>query len=203
MNPYILDVVRGSHFASNISLLHNCLYIHIPKCAGNSIKASIGGFAGDSHVQAKQIPVEMFERFYSFSFVRNPFSRCVSAYFYLLKGGKRNIQDLRDRQNFILKYKDFDDFVLNGLHEAAEKQIHFLPQHKFLEHRNLDFIGKLENIRKDFFRLSQKLKIDPLLELKNTSIKPCLNSCYSKKVFDKVAEIYEKDFNNYKYPLEF
>ena len=162
MNPYMIDVLRRNRYSSgNVSLLRSCLFIHIPKCAGNTIKDSIGGFSQDSHSMAKEIPIEIFKNFYSFSFVRNPWDRCLSAYYYLSKGGSRNKQDFLDREEFVINYPNFHDFLVRGgLDRASEDQIHFKPQKRFLEHRNFNFIGKVENIEEDMKTVCKNLDIE-------------------------------------------
>lgn len=197
MNPYIIDVVRRNRLQGNISLEKECIFIHIPKCGGNSIKYYFREMNKDSHVFAKTIPKEVFESFYSFTFVRNPISRCLSAYYFLLKGGTRNFSDLRDRSDFITKHKNFEDFVDNGLDEASMKQIHFIPQVRFVENRVFNFIGRFENFLEDFNELCFELNLPfEKMVVKNKSLHPAQSELPERTV-RKIKEVYREDFNKF------
>jgi chondroitin 4-sulfotransferase 11 len=199
MNAYELDVSRRPEFNKNYSVSNNCIFIHIPKCAGNSIKKCIGGFVGDSHSFAKQIPVDLFKNSYSFAFVRNPWDRCLSAYYYLMKGGDRNPQDLIDRQEFIVDYPNFRDFVIKkGVHDAAVNQTHFLPQARFTEHRNFNFIGRVEDIKKDMQRVCGDLNVRFNLPHFNKGIKPS-RDIYTRRMIDIITEIYQEDIETFQF----
>jgi hypothetical protein len=198
MNPYILDVMRSNRLNSgNISLLRSCIFVHIPKCAGNTIKDCVGGFGQDSHSKAKEIPKDFFDNFYSFSFVRNPWDRCLSAYYYLFKGGARNSQDFIDREEFVINYPNFYDFLIKGgLDRAASNQTHFIPQVRFLEHRSFNFIGKVENIKKDMEIVCKNLKIECDLPHFNRSIRPSPSS-YTPKMADVISRVYQEDIEEF------
>src|SRR5262245_62159572 len=113
-----------------ISRKHRCIFVHIPKCAGNSVQKVIwpdgwkekhlwGGFVdeyhnkyqtgGLQHLLARQIRDEVgrrrFDRYFKFTVVRNPFDRTISQYAYM----KRR-PDLRE---FIGMGEDtgFDEYV--------------------------------------------------------------------------------------------
>ena len=124
MNPYEIDIKR--QFSSNINFDKKILFIHIPKCCGNFIKKSIGGFKGDSHLRCSDLPDGLFEKMFSLSFVRNPWSRTLSAYKFLMKGGSGSNYDLNSRNEYLMKYDSFSDFVgKGGLKAASLMQIHF------------------------------------------------------------------------------
>ena len=198
MNPYMLDVMRKlPYFSGNISLLKSCLFVHIPKCAGNTIKSCVGDLNQDSHAMAKEIPKEVFDTFYSFSFVRSPWERCLSAYHYLAKGGSRNINDFIDREKFIINYSNFHDFLTKGgLDIAVSNQIHFTPQIRFLEHRDFNFIGRVENIKKDMKIVCENLNIEFNLPHFNRSIKPS-SGIYTSRMRDIVSRVYQEDIEEF------
>ena len=68
-----------------------CIFIHIPKCAGVSVsKALFGNLAGGhSRVVDYQLVFNSneYSNYFKFTFVRNPWDRLVSAFFFLKKGG--------------------------------------------------------------------------------------------------------------------
>ena len=61
------------------------------------------------------------------------------------------------------KFKDFEDFVLNGLDQKLIIQItHLIPQHEYLCDKKgnilVDFVGRFEHLEADIKLLSKKLK---------------------------------------------
>ncbi len=91
---------------------------------------------------------EEFDSFFKFTFVRNPWDRTVSAYYYLKDGGRvKNDRRMRDR--WIAPHATFRDFVLGFVtEENVSAAIHFRPQNEFLcmsptRPPEVDFIGAL------------------------------------------------------------
>ena len=81
------------------------------------------------------------EKYFSFSFIRNPFDRLYSTYMFLSKGGMNN-HDRLAFDNHLSKFKDFEDFVLNGLdRKIIYKIIHLIPQHQYLCDKKDRLIG--------------------------------------------------------------
>lgn len=183
---------------NSVSKMHNLVYIHIPKTGGNSIKSCLGGFAGDSHFKLADFGKEYSE--YNFaSFVRNPWERCFSAYYYLLKGGAQNELDLKYKQDFIDPYKTFEEFITKGLIHASKTCLHFLPQVEFLKSKThkLSFIGKLEHIVSDFYLMCQQLQVIPCKDLikLNQSFKPNYVEYFTHEMKVVLYNIYMYDCN--------
>ncbi len=114
------------------------------------------------YVRCGHIPQPEFDRFYKFSFVRNPWSRLVSEY----------------RYRAYLSHKSFKDFVFNKLPKPGwdDKYRHVMPQSDMLcsdDGRLLvDFVGKFERLQEDFNQVCKDLGIDdPALPHVNSSEK--------------------------------
>src|ERR1051325_4646004 len=66
-----------------ISHSHRCIFIHIPKTAGNSVNRVFGvGWQDHKDLQRyrDELPKETFERYFKFAVVRNPWDRLLSDY---------------------------------------------------------------------------------------------------------------------------
>ncbi|WP_240207231.1 sulfotransferase family 2 domain-containing protein [Vibrio sp. CyArs1] len=183
------------------------IFIHIPKAAGTSLVNSVYGTKTSQHSTWRDYYKEdsnFFNKYYKFSFVRNPYTRCISAFNYLKKGGKGPM-DLYWKKKFIDGFESFDDFVINGgLKKAIKKRAeHFIPQCEFLCNENdkimVDFVGKLENIDNDFSFLEKKIKIKQSLEKNNISQEQ--NKKMSNEAKLIIAECYKKDFLLFDYKM--
>ncbi|MEN8175753.1 MAG: sulfotransferase family 2 domain-containing protein [Pseudomonadota bacterium] len=157
-----------------------CLFVHIPKTAGQSIEQALmqrlGAGPEDrpslllvhnpdrrrgpprlAHLTAAEylelgyLNAEQFDSYYKFSIVRNPWARLVSEYNY--------------RRHY--KRFDFRTFVLRRLPQPGPTQAyrHVMPQRDYLfdarGRQLVDFIGRLENIDEDYPRLRDRLGLPP------------------------------------------
>ena len=112
---------------------HRAIFIHIPKTAGSSVAQAL--FGGSRHVpyfEYERINPRKFKRFFKFSFVRNPWDRLVSTFFFLKNGGM-NEMDRRFAAENLAGYDNFAAFVEGWLNEKnIWSWIHFKPQHYYI-----------------------------------------------------------------------
>lgn len=179
-----------------------CIFIHVPKCAGESLCRSLFDSAGPGH-----LPLSWYERvvpeFYSgafkFAFVRDPLERAYSGYSYLQKdrGIARDNSSLRLARS----YPDFDSFVKGWLcEENALRQIHFVPQWQFLVNGvgrlDVDFLGRQERLSEDFAAVCLKLGLQLPLEHINRSEKSgksAWQAC-SEAARRRIYDVYRRDY---------
>ena len=155
----------------------------------------------------KYLSEETWDSIFKFGFVRNPYDRILSAYNYVYNYKKRkHFEDWANKN--IRRFKNFEDFVYALEDKQFQKTIlewdHFKPQYLFFcdEKRkvNVDFIGKLENIKEDFKKISKKLNIkEDLGTLNKSENKNDYESYYNEKMKKIVRDIYNKDFEVFKY----
>ena len=188
---------------------HHCIFIRIPKCGTQSIATSLFGNLGYGHKTLMDYQLifdpKTFDQYFKFAFVRNPLDRLASAFFFLKKDGFSK-RDKAFNQEYLTRYKDFDDFVENGLRTPGILgYIHFIPQYKYVCDRNgkiaTNFIGKLENVEQDFKYICSQLKIERQLTTRNTNRekkRPYRDLC-SEKSIQIIKEVYKKDFELFDY----
>ena len=193
-----------------ISPKYNCCFIHIPKSAGtvirNVLKTNDREFKEMfGHPTFSEIQTEYdLSNYFKFTFIRNPWDRFVSTFFYLKKNDK-NEKLLNEARKKVSDYS-FTSFVKKKLHlEKTEFNefyfIHFRPQIHFLESLdNIDFIGKLENIQEDFNIICDKIGI-PHQELphKNKTKHKHYTEYYDEETKSIVAELFAKDIEYFGY----
>ncbi|EAK9890022.1 sulfotransferase family protein, partial [Campylobacter lari] len=193
---------------------YKCIFIHVPKVAGSSIERVI--YQTDrwlvGHAKASdyvKLGKDRFENYFSFGFVRNPYDRVVSAYHYLRSGGGNLADEIWAKEN-IYKYNSFEEFVLN-LQNNGERikilnWIHFVPQYKFLcnEQKKIlvNFVGKFENLSKDFAKILQILNRNDKLVHINKSRHFNYSNYYNKVTYKIIRDIYKDDFEIFDYDLE-
>ena len=176
------------------------IFIHIPKTAGTSLVNAIYNINPEGHKSVlflKEIFEDDLSSFFKFCFVRNPYDRLFSSYMFLKKGGV-NIHDINAYNKYLCCYKDFEDFVLNGLSEELTREIiHFTPQTYFICDNTgsiiVDFIGRFESLEKDVEKLSEMLDIEINLPHLNINEKDCY--IYTDEMKIKVNEVYKQDFD--------
>lgn len=153
---------------------YKCLFVHIPKNAGQSIEhifLDALGLTWETHaplllrpnsvrelgpprlahlkiheyLKYKYVSQEMFSDYFKFSFIRNPWDRFVSIY-----------------KNHYYQ-GPFKKFLFSVFYKKIwEKDYWFVgPQYEFISDENanvcVDFLGRFENIEDDFSKVRQKI----------------------------------------------
>jgi hypothetical protein len=144
---------------------------------------------------------DKFNTTFSFAITRDPYARLYSAYSYLKNDGM-NIVDKVWCDLYLSKYKNFNEFIIQGgLEFAIQKNAeHFIPQYKFIynnqEQSLCNYVGKIENIQDVELYISKQLKKRINFTKKNVVNKAILSmkDLYTDEMIDIVNRCYEKDF---------
>ena len=183
------------------------IFVHIPKTAGISVaKAIFGDVSLEGHrsiIFYKNLFNEDFSEYFTFSVVRNPWDRLYSAFKFLEKGGI-NIHDRNAYEQYLEEYKDFEDFVTNGLNKKMIYEImHFIPQSEFICSKDgkidVNYIARFENLKDDISKLSEKINNPIELDHHNSNRKVSYKEIYTSDMIKKVEEIYKMDIINFNY----
>ena len=188
---------------------HKCIFIHIPKTAGESIEIALSGktfnqpgkeYDGhpEKHWSAKKIkqvyPKE-FANYFKFSIVRNPWDRFLSWVYYLNRKYDRNTSTFREYMYQDLKndYIIYRSNTYNMLFIGGELAV--------------DLVLRFENLANDFLKLEKILEGSSLtLPHSNISKRDLHYSeeydyyCYE---FIAQSQKFEINYFNYEYGGEF
>lgn len=188
---------------------YECIFIHIPKTGGISVSKSLfPHLIGHHTVQEykKAYGKKLFEKYFKFTFVRNPWDRLVSA-FWFLKAGGVNRRDKEWAGEHLASYNNFDRFVKSWLNsKSIYSHIHFVPQYEFICNKKsrleVDFVGYFENFEQDFQFVREKLGICTDLSRLNASRRTHYKNYYDIETIEIVADVYQKDIEIFGYDFE-
>ena len=112
----------------------------------------------------------LFAECFKFTFVRNPWDRLVSAFFYLKNKDMRSNQQWAEKN--LSQFQDFNSFVTQWLTpENIWSYVFFRPQYQFIclegKQPAVDFIGFYENLHPDFDVICDRIKSPARLQEKN------------------------------------
>ncbi|MGN6555677.1 MAG: sulfotransferase family 2 domain-containing protein [Verrucomicrobiota bacterium] len=189
---------------------HRCIFIHIPKCAGTSLRQSLALNAGGHRTimgYRTMLPRTVFESCFKFTFVRNPWDRLASAFFFLKnenmesnhKWARKHLADFDTFENFVRRWVTRETVWLNS---------HFLPQFHFVTLEDtrpaVDFIGYYENLADDFSFICERLKVRVNLREENQNPRRSrdFREYYDDETRQIVADAYAEDIKLFGYTFD-
>ena len=214
---------------------YKIIFIHIPKVGGESIRSF---FSNDDrniskHATARQIRdyigKDLWDEYFKFSFVRNPFSQVVSMYHHLRKTllypdqtkrkyGKRIMHPKKAcliaiKHSFntyvkrIYKEKQIQD---EALRTKSWPVNHFQPLSEWITDEEgriiVDFVGKLESIDEDFQFVCRKIGYKGHKGLKlphlNASTHASYQALYDIETKAIIEKFFKRDLSLFDYYFE-
>ncbi len=148
------------------------------------------------HVSVNQIrPVlgeKIFNDYFKFAFVRNPFDRFVSYCSFMS----------RDTGAFAAQPKEYMKYILTQLRPVDH--LLYKPQHEFIVNQNdmlsVDFIGRTESMQDSYNKICAKLGIPAmLLDVVNSSRHYPYMEYYDDETYSLVTDMYNKDIDMFGY----
>lgn len=213
-----------------ISERHNFIFFHIPKAAGTSIIISLfnklnknvlindsnkelvaflknKGNTWPNHANCGQLMeflgITLYENYFKFCFVRNPWDRLVSMYHYTLQKEKEKYanqeEKLPDYSMNILEAGSFDKWIKSRNIGTGQYDIISNNKNELL----VDYVGRSEIIQSDFSYICSIIGIENIqLTKSNTSKRSDYRDYYTKETREIVAEKHNNDIEYFGYDFE-
>jgi hypothetical protein len=202
------------------------LFLWVPKCAGTSVYATLvkygciekrwetplekfdnRGVSTFGHVDVLQliekgvVSREYFDRAFKFAFVRNPFDRLVSLYFYLKKSKNEDVPEEMPFAAFCRRVAG-GEIPPVGLHNSLGLS-QCNPMSRWLADGSgrllPDFVGRHENIDEDFGKVCSRIGIDEEIPHKNRTEHKPYREYYDDASRAVVERFYREDLERFGY----
>lgn len=148
------------------------------------------------HIRAKELreelPDEIFDEYFKFAFVRNPWSWQVSLYNYARMYPSHHQYEITNRLG------SFENYLKWRTEHEPRFQKHFVTDDDGT--LIVDHIGKIENLEDNFRVICRKAGLgDIKLPHKNISTKRNYLEFYSQETIDLVADFWSEDIDMFGY----
>ena len=176
------------------------LFVHINKTGGSSIERALA--LPFQHRTARElvdlVGPDRWRSCFTFAFVRNPWDKVVSHYFYRVKTDQTGLAD---------RHLDFDEWVLRA-YGRREPRYHddpkwFMPQIEWIADEDgeilVDFVGRFERLEEDFAEVCRRLGRDARLPHVKASDRPPYAETYSPESAEIVRRHFAADIELFGY----
>lgn len=194
-----------------ISNRRRFVFVHVPKSAGTSIRAALAPFADGAsaaspHTTHETLPALLARHpelatHFKFAFVRNPWDRLVSFFFYARQRLAPTFPQFQamDGLEDMLRLIDRNVAWLCAMH-AIRPQCDYVCGEDGV--RLTDFVGRHENLPADFARACRRIGISAALPQMNVSRHDDYAGYYNGWCRDFVAIRYGRDIGEFGYAFD-
>ena len=206
-----------------ISYTHRFVLIRVQRAASTSIRWAVDPYsdAYDAPTHSKGMELrsdlgEIYDKFITFTFIRNPWDRLVSYYHYWIRKDKDSLHQrvMKSFESFAeylthLMQQDYlpipqDDlavykFYYNPL-PSPDPQIDYVVDNndKFI----VDFIGRFENLAEDFCYICNILGLNVELPEHNISAHDDYKSYFNDQQRKYVENLYKRELEVFNYTFD-
>ena len=149
----------------------------------------------------KELPPDLFARFFKFGFVRNPWDWQVSMYQFILR------QETNPKHDTVKRLGGFDEY-LEWVVETPDPYPKGTPKQQceiLVDSDNqllVDFVGHYETLSQDFQYVRDRLKIEGTLPHLNATPHPDYRSYYNERTKRLVADNFPADVELFGYRFD-
>lgn len=186
-----------------ISDQHKAIIIHIPKTGGTSIEKALNmKIIKGRHLtvgNSKKVYGDgKYDKYFTFSFVRNPWDRMASIYSYYKFGAESQNNKIKSS----LRDVDFEEFVMNFEKYYWTNELR-ISQKEWLTDANgnldVDFIGRYENYLGDVQKILAELNVKTSIGHARKSKRSDYRDYYNENTMNIVANLWADDIEYFKY----
>lgn len=196
---------RGRGLYAGWADQHRAVFVHVPKTGGSTIAKTLFGLGSPIHATAhafQRANPSKFSAYFKFAFVRNPWDRLVSAYYFYTQLPERS----EHSKGIFQRYSDFGTFVRDFVTpENVLGPLHLRPQHQFVCDVNnrilVDFVGRYETFESDVAEVAKAIRLPlagPLPKV-NATDRPAYRECFDTSTRAIVERVYANDLELFSY----
>ena len=196
--------------AAFLILEPRCVFLHVPKTGGASIRRGFFKNQYEGPVQG-EVP-EDWQELFKFGFVRNPFDRLISAWKMFSSGMDDTVWEHPGEDCTGITLREFMEIVLDdsipydGRRSTTSRKIrhHAMPQtHPFYCLDQADFIGRFEQLAEDFQIVLKRLGVadQPLPHLNRGKRSTATMDCFDTETWQMAVDFYAQDFLEFGYQI--
>lgn len=173
---------------------HKCIFVHITKTAGSSITKALGKHDNENPHRnifkyREQIEENIFNKYFKFAVVRNPWDRMVSEYHYQ--------KQRKDGRHTNLS---FEQYLKQGHPAQTSDQLKWISNINNGDVKLLvDYVIRFEDLNKGIKEVSDKIGYDLELPKINTSVHNEYKTYYTDKTKQIIYKSHRNDIKFFKY----
>lgn len=224
-----------------ISHKYKFIFIHNPRTGGTSIRKMLYPCLSETDIKGsdnnpyyfhstalelqQEIPSDIWNSYFKFVFVRNPWDKAVSQYYYFSQTGQmdRIITDFHAKFN--KQFKDFNSWLIGCCVDYKQKQncaqeskkssredfdtwykrtdLSWFQNINFTADRSanciVDFVGRYENINEDVRKILEKIGLKADLQHENKATHNVYRKYYNTETNNIVKVVCNKDIDVFGY----
>lgn len=186
------------------------IFVHITRTGGSSIEKALSRIgtnlkgnkkASKIYEYPQHFNIEEYEKllgnidsYFKFTFVRSPFSRLYSKYSIMRiseERYRRRNESFNDYVSRVFIQKDISPTPIQGLRSLRP------CMDWIIDTSNFSFIGRFENLRKDYSKIASRLNVSPSLNFWKKKTNNDNDPFYYRKFYSRESvEIVEKFFKS-------
>jgi hypothetical protein len=152
----------------------------------------------DTHITASALAArlgrDVFQSFFSFAIVRNPWDWNVSLYAYILKN------NAHPQYGFVKSLGSFNRFIQWRCEDVTFQQKDFVCSEN--GGQLVDFVGRYENLQHDFDHICSRIGVSARLPTLNASERKHYREYYDDVTAELVQKTFQPDISHFGYDFD-